>query len=120
MSELFKVTRAMLHQKMMENTEEPLEKRKDRVLEYLKEAFDINGNEKATSDLTVFLRTQFFAPYVQRWRECSRNNSRFLIKHNSWLEQEIVFPEALTICRLRNLNLPSSRSSSGKLLFPYL
>lgn len=79
MSGVIKVTRMMLHEKMLEYREEPVEKRKNRVVEFLKESFRTNGNPMATKDLTQFMSQQFFAPYLKRWQDCSRTNSRFYV-----------------------------------------
>lgn len=113
MSGVIKVTRMMLHEKMLEYREEPVEKRKNRVVEFLKESFRTNGNPMATKDLTQFMSQQFFAPYLKRWQDCSRTNSRFLQNNSTWLEQEIVFPQTVSNCLLGSLDLPST-SGSGK------
>lgn len=109
MSQQVKITRMMLHEIMIKYDHN---ERQDRVLEYLNEVFLTNGDTKATKDIEIFTKTQFFAPYIKRWRECSRNNVRFMQKYRDWLGHEIVFPE-LVRNRLISSDVPST-SSRGR------
>lgn len=98
-----------LHNKMMEFPHESIEFRKARVLDFLKEHFETNGDEIATKTLVQFARESFFAPYYRKWKSVDRNNDRFRTKFDFWLIEEITFPDDV----LRSLSYCSSTISGG-------
>lgn len=102
------ITRMVLHEKIMEFHEESTELRKNRVLDFLKEHFQTNGDEIATKTLVNFTRESFFSPYYRNWKSAHRMNNRFLAKFGAWLQEEIKFSEVV----LRCIPGPSSTSEA--------
>lgn len=108
------ITRLSLHEIMMEFPSETVEKRKNRVLNFLKEYFRTNDDED-TRTLTEFTRNSFFAPYLANWRSVNRKNDKFLLKYHQWLQKEIIFPKVLVRCLKDNSStLDAPSISRGK------
>ena len=102
---------------MMEFSSESVEKRKNRVLDFLNKHFQTNGDEYATKTLAQFTRNSFFSPYFANWQNANRSNKVFLPKYQKWLEKEIVFPEVVIRCLQGSSSTSSVASTSGKTIF---
>lgn len=92
-----------LHEKIREFKGETTEKKKIRILDFLKEYFFIDGDEYASKALTEYTRIFFFAPYFRFWNKAGRINTLFLENYVSWLNSEIQFPDIVVHCRQENV-----------------
>lgn len=110
------ITRLQLHEKYMECLHRPIDVRRNYVLDFLKEKFKVNGDEKATKCLETFTNNFFFGPYYKRWQNTSRTNSKFLAKYGDWLQTKIMFPDIVvrSLSKSSQPSLTPSTSSRGK------
>lgn len=87
-----------IHEIILKNKSETVHVRKQRVLDYLIDLFNLSKDEEGKKELTVFMRTHFFHIYFNKWRSSIHINECFLYK-NKWLDKKIKFPS----CIYRNL-----------------
>lgn len=111
------ITHLDLHQKMMEVSGQDFSVKKIRVLDYLSEHLQIDGDEIATSALENFMRQSFFPNYLRKWKSAGRKESYFLSRYEDWLRNEIIFPNE-GLPHQQGYAIPeSSPSTSGKAVY---
>lgn len=98
---------------MMEVSGQDFSVKKIRVLDFLREHFQTNGNEIATSVLDNFMRQSFFPKYITKWKAAGRNEINFLSRYEDWLRVEIIFPNEVVRCQQVLANPGGSASTSG-------